>query len=388
MQVVLFTDADVFAGTECHMLDLALSLRNCGVEVRIACPCMSPLARKAEEAGLGVLAIAKRGLIDWTAIRTLRGGLRSGQIDIIHAHNGRTALSAALAVTLAGAGQCVMTQHFLSPGHTTRRGLQARISNFAHGWVNGRIGHFIAISQAVKKQMLERADAADADVTVVHNGIGLPDTKTLADAGEIRRELGVQAHNPLIVCAARLEPEKDVATLVDAMVDVAAAHPGSVCAIAGDGSQRQELEERARRESPAVRFLGFRQDVLSVINAADLFVLPSLAEPFGLVLLEAMALGKPVVATGVGGPREIVVQGKTGLLVTPGRPQELAEAINRLLADPQARRAMGEQGHQRFLCEFTAARMAEQTARVYENLLQSFHLHEPRPDPRGSAAIL
>src|SRR4051812_4058273 len=116
-KVLLFTDADVFAGTERHMLDLAQGLRDEGVKVTIACPKPAILADYAVAHGFPVLTIQKGGLIDWPAIRILRRLLKSGHIDVVHAHNGRTALSAALAVHLARQGRCVQTQHFLEPGH-------------------------------------------------------------------------------------------------------------------------------------------------------------------------------------------------------------------------------------------------------------------------------
>ena len=122
------------------------------------------------------------------------------------------------------------------------------------------------------------------------------------------------------------------------MPAVLAVSPGSVCVIAGEGSQRETLEVRIEtlglRES--VRLAGFCRDVLSLVNAADVFVLPSLAEPFGLVVIEAMSLAKPVVATRAGGPIEIIEHGLTGLLVPPANPAGLAEGINRLLLDEES----------------------------------------------------
>jgi glycosyltransferase involved in cell wall biosynthesis len=99
--------------------------------------------------------------------------------------------------------------------------------------------------------------------------------------------------------------------------------------------------------------------------AADLVVLPAKAEPFGLVLLEAMALGKAVIATDAGGPRDIVVDGETGRLVAPSDSAALAAAMHELLADPDRCRAMGDAGRRRFERQFTAARMASDTAAVY-----------------------
>lgn len=368
LRVVLFTDADVFAGTERHMLDLARGLRAEGADVSVACPMPSPLAEKAGAEGFKVVSIQKRGLVDWAAVRTLRGLLRSGQIEIVHAHNGRTALSSALAVTLEGRGAAVATQHFLEPNHVTQRGVKGLLPAAAHQWVSRQTSQFIAISQAVRREMERRGEAPGHKITVVPNGLVPPDPARLTPPAEVRAALGVPHDAPLLVCAARLEREKDVASLVSAMTHVRAVVPAAVCVVAGEGSERGALTQQIREAQveSQVRLLGFRTDALSLINACDLFVLPSLAEPFGLVLLEAMALGKSVVTTAVGGPLEIVADGETGLLIPPGQPEMLARAIVQLLSQPQTMRDMGEHGYHRFCEEFTATRMAQETMAVYQ----------------------
>ena len=111
--------------------------------------------------------------------------------------------------------------------------------------------------------------------------------------------------------------------------------------------------------------LGFRSDVSALMAACDIIVLPAPAEPFGLVLIEAMALGKPVIAAAAGGPLEIVADGETGLLFEPGNAESLSSAIRRLLADPDLRRRMGIAGRKRYAQKFTARRMAENMQKVY-----------------------
>ena len=372
-RVALFTDADVFAGTERHMLDLARGLRAQGADVSVACPTPAPLAEKAGAEGFRIVPVQKRGLVDRAAVETVRGLLRSGEIEIVHAHNGRTALTSALAVTLAGRGVLVATQHFLEPSHAAQTGLKGLLPGAAHRWVGRRAGRFIAISQAVRLEMERRGEAPGHKITVVPNGLVPPEASRLMPPAALRAALGIPLDAPLIACVARLEQEKDVASLVSAMAYVRAALPAAVCLVAGDGSQRAALEAQVRDASmePHVRLLGFREDALSLINACDLFVLPSLAEPFGLVLLEAMALGKPVVTTAVGGPLEIVLPEETGLLVPPGRPEMLAQAIVRMLSQPTAMETMGKRGHLRFFGEFMATRMAQDTLAVYQEALSS-----------------
>jgi len=389
MRVALLTDASVFAGTERHMLDLARGLQNAGATVRIGCPVPSALQEKAPLQGVEIVPIQKGGLIDQAAIRKLCELLKAGEIDVIHSHNGRMALSAAVAVRLAGRGACVATQHFLKPNRLSRHGVTAVLSRLAHRWVSGQTAHCIAISEAARADMLARKDAPARKITVIPNGIFDPRETSLAAPDAVRRKLGIDPDAPLIVCAARLEPEKDVSSLIAAMGKVRVAHPAVRCVVAGEGSREESLREQIRATGlkETVELLGFRTDALALIAAGDVFVLPSLAEPFGLVILEAMALGRPVVATRAGGPREIVIDGRTGLLTPPQDPEALAGAICGLLAQPDYRQELALAGRQRFLEQFTAQRMAAQTLEVYRLALSRVRHGESRGHRRFVGAI-
>jgi glycosyltransferase involved in cell wall biosynthesis len=371
MRVALFTDSDVFAGTERHMLDLALGLREAGVDVRVACPNPGVLAERAAGAGLPVVAIEKRGLLDFAAIRKLAAMFKDGTIDVVHSHNGRTALLAAMAVKFAGKGHAVATQHFLEPAHLSRRGAKAFLSQAVHRWLSRATDRFIAVSNGVKAVMLERKNQKEDKVSVVHNGMPLADPARLTPAEKIRAELGFDADTKLIVCVARLEREKDLDVLIAAMKDVAAADPKAVCIIAGEGSQRPALLEQiaALGLEKSVKLIGFRKDALAVVQAADVFVLPSAREPFGLVFIEAMSVKKPIVAARAGGPLEIVANGETGLLVEPNGAREMGRALITLLADQTLREKMGAAGHARFLEKFTVERMVFATQEVYKKAL-------------------
>ncbi|MGA3170979.1 MAG: glycosyltransferase family 4 protein [Chthoniobacteraceae bacterium] len=374
VRAALFTDADVFAGTERHMLDLARGLCSLNVTVSIACPKKAPLADLAREEKFEVIPIEKRGFLDWRAIAILRRELRAGKLNVIHAHNGRTALSAALAVRLAGRGSYVLTQHFLTPCRAGRRGLKAALSSAMHRWISRGAGHVIAISEASRRGIEERGESKK-NVTTVPNGISEADPGKLSSPAAVRAGPGIDPNCPLIVCAARLEEEKDVRTLIAAMPAVLASSPQAVCVIAGEGSEREALagQIRALGLGESVRLAGFCKDALSLINAADVFVLPSIAEPFGLVLVEAMSLGRPVIATRAGGPREIVEDGVTGLLVPPSDPVSLAGAISRLIRDEPLRTGMGARGRERFLQNYTLERMAASVLETYRKALTQGH---------------
>lgn len=371
LRVALFTDSDVFAGTERYMLDLGCALSELGVNAMIACPTPSLLAERAAAEGLTVIPVPKAGLINRPAIKKFAELFQSGQLDILHANNGRTSLASALAVRQARTGRFVATQHFLDPEHVSHTGLKAMIFHAAHRWVSRYMAHCIAISEAARAGVLRRGEAPEQKVTTILNGIRPLDPQKLSSPAQIRAELGIDHETPLIVCVARLEREKDVRSLIAAMTEVKAAFPDVRCVVAGQGAQQELLTAQIEQASlqGAIQLLGFRKDAQALIQAGDIFVLPSLAEPFGLVILEAMALGRPVIATDAGGPPEIVEEGVTGLLVPPSDPPALAAAIRRLLSDRKAAEAMGRGGQERFQARFTAARMAQDMLALYRRIL-------------------
>ncbi|NBB82813.1 MAG: glycosyltransferase [Alphaproteobacteria bacterium] len=391
---LLLTDSDVFAGTERHILDLARGLGAQDVAASVGCPADTPLARAARDHGIEHRPIEKRGAIDRAAVRQLTAYLRDHQIDLIHAHNGRSALHAAMAVRCAGRGKLVMTQHFIQPGRAGRRRVQRFVAQRMHRWMSRRLDHTIAISNAVRDAAIERGDCPPGRISVVHNGIADPAdpaAATLGAAGDVRRGLQVPPDAPLVVCAARLQPEKDLPTLIDAMKRTLGKVPDARCVIAGQGVERHDLEAHIQAAGlrNAVRLLGFREDVRRIIAAGDVLALPAKAEPFGLVLLEAMALGRPVLATRAGGPLDIVHDGETGLLVEPSNPAAMAEALVRLLNDKPLRARYGRAGRQRFEARFTADRMAARTAAVYDQApvaADPASAASPTPEPANPCA--
>ena len=367
MKIALLTDSDVFAGTERHMLDLAVELRALKAEPTLVCPSAGVLGKRGRSEGLPVLGLEKRGSIDPAMVGQLARLWRSGEFDVLHAHNGRMALHAALAKATTRRGALVATQHFLIPARAGRSGMAGLAGRAVHGVAERGIQRHIAISHAVGDAMLARHETTLAKLRVVHNGIRDPQRLPLMERKETRARLGIQNTTPLIVCLARLEPEKGLHTLIEAMALVARDLPDAVCVIAGSGSLEEKLRESLIRLhlTRSVRLLGFVDDPLSLLVAGDLFVLPSTAEPFGLSLVEAMALGLPVVSTCAGGPLEIVHEGVTGRLTPPGESQLLAGAMLAILADHDRRAAMGRAARTAFLERFTAGRMAREMLATY-----------------------
>ncbi len=368
MKIGLFTDCTNFAGTERHMLDLACALRAGGEEAEIICPPDAILAERAAREGVPVFALScagKLGLL--AALPKLRRAARAGRWEVLHTHNGRTTLLAALALRGGNGTTLVTTQHFVHPARTRRRGIVARISNEIHQAVGRHVDRIVAISEAVRAAAVAREAATARKIRVVLNGIRDPEADTLTDPEAVRRGLGVETGTPLVVCLSRLDAEKNLEVLIEAMRTVTAAIPQARCVIAGAGGEQANLQRRidAAGLAGTVRLLGFHADPLSLVRAGNVFVLPSALEPFGLSIVEAMALGVPVIAVRAGGPQEIVVEGVSGLLVPPGGAAEMATAITSGLRQPDLAARLGAGGRERFLHAFTAARMATEMRAVY-----------------------
>jgi glycosyltransferase involved in cell wall biosynthesis len=379
MRVALLTDADVFAGTERHILDLAVALKQLpdAPEVSITCPVPSPLADRAQNANIKTVAVAPSavGVLHWPTVRVLRRLLQSHRVEILHAHNGRMALHATLAALLARRGKVIVTQHFLAPSQATRTGLKSKIFGVVHKFVNARAAHFIAISRAVEAEMKARQDAPSEKIsTVLHalpDPLGAGSTPgLLRTRADVRKELQIENDVPLIVCASRLEREKGVTTLLAAMALLQNENIAARCIVAGEGEERGALETLIAQQNlqTTVQLLGFRSDVLSLLRAGDIFVLPSHAEGFGLAVLEAMALSRSTVVPSAGGPPEVIQSGVTGVLVPPADAQALAEALRELIENPVRREAMGIAGRKRYETHFQPQRMARSVREIYERV--------------------
>jgi glycosyltransferase involved in cell wall biosynthesis len=238
------------------------------------------------------------------------------------------------------------------------------------------LDRYIAVSDEVKNRLRDDLGVAASKLSVVHNGIRLDPFDEPFDA-EFRASLEQGAARPIVFTPARLHDQKGH----DYLLDAAASVPDAVFLLAGDGPARERLERKAHALGIAdrIRFLGHRQDVARLLIHCDLFVLPSLYEGLPLTALEAMAAGKPVIATKVGGTDEIVLNGVTGVLVPPANSEQLAAAINSLLSNPQRANRLAEAGRNRVRRMFSAEAMVRGVQNVYEELLQ--------PARSGSAGV-
>jgi glycosyltransferase involved in cell wall biosynthesis len=234
--------------------------------------------------------------------------------------------------------------------------------------VAAAVDRYIAVSHENAGQIRATFDLASDKLRVVHNAV---DVDLFASSRRsdpsLRAELAGTPDKPIVLTTARLTDQKGHRHLLEAAVQV----PEAVFVMAGHGPERDALESQAQRLgiSDRVKFLGFRGDIPDLLASCDVFVLPSLYEGLPLALLEAAAVGKPVVATTVGGVGEIVIHDETGLLVSPADPPALAAALRRLLADPDVARRLAAAASMHVRRTFSLEAMVKSVTAIYDQLL-------------------
>lgn len=298
-----------------------------------------------------------------TVARRLAALLRERSVGVVHAHCFFPTLWGLLAARLARV-PFVFTRHHSD--HHLRLG--KRWHTRVDGWSARRAARAIAVSEATRRIMVEEEGVPAARVAVVWNGQDPPRPPAAPEIEDARASLGLDGA-PVCLVVARLHEEKGHAVLWRALPDVLRDLPGLQVLCAGDGPHRGRIETEVRRLGlqGSVRFLGQRADVPALVALSSLVVLPSLAESFGLAALEAMSLGRPVVASRAGGLPEVVADGETGLLADVGDAAGLAHAMRTVLRDPARAAAMGEAGRRRASL-FTGERMVRGYEAVYAGL--------------------
>lgn len=246
-------------------------------------------------------------------------------------------------------------------------------------WAMGQSDAVVAISKFVAGSLVECGYSASRVHTVL-NAIDLPRWDPAIDPLPVRQALGIPAGAPVVMTAGRLFPAKGQHEVVRAVAAVRHEFPDIRLLVVGRDdlqvmrtSFTEELKALARELGLAdrVMFLGQRSDMPELMAACDVFALPSIEEPFGLVYAEAMAMKRPVLALANGGAPEVVDHGRSGLLSDTDDRRTLADHLAALLRDPALRTTMGEYGRQQVEARFTAQRMAADTGQLYASLISS-----------------
>lgn len=368
-EVVHVTTERGWRGGERQLLLLARELAHQGVRQRIAAPAGSAVERCARSRGLASVALAPRPSLHPVNLARLLRAVPPG--SVLHAH---TSPALGLAAVLR------RLRPEVAVVYTRRTGYPVRPS----GKYRRAADLYVAVSSAARARL-------EAAGTPVERLVVVPDA---VDPDHLRPELsaGLRAAldalgGPLVVSVGCLSPEKGHRTLLEAWPWVLRELPRARLAVAGDGPEWTALLDLVDRLGigGSVRLLGFVEPVGGLLSRAALLVMPSRAEGLGSAVLEAAWAGVPAVASAVGGLPEAVVDGVTGVLVPPGDPRRLAEAVVDLLRDPERRRRMGRAAAERVRRWHHPRVMAERYAVLYARAAgEPAVVHVAAPGARAS----
>ena len=239
--------------------------------------------------------------------------------------------------------------------------------------VGARLAHLtMAVCEAAAEAAIADDGARRERTAVAYNGVPRPRAVEDAELAAMRERLGIPEEAPVISVVARLRPEKGLDVLIDAFPQVNAqlSQPAHLV-VAGSGSAERDLRERAQAvDGGTIHFVGHQDDVAPWFSVGDVVAMPSRREALSFAGAEAMGCGRPLVASAVGGLKELVLDGETGVLVAPDDPVLLADALVGLLGSPDSRRQMGERARSRFLEHFTVEAMVDGWVRCYERALR------------------
>lgn len=360
MKILILNTSKKWAGTEAHSIVLATELIKKGHSVKMGCDPLGHIYKRAGMRGIPVFPV--RITNSAQRILALPDLLRHAKNkDVIISNCGSEILSTAL------------TSKFLKIKSIFIVHSLGRISFLKRLLLSRYIDKTVSVSLAVCKHLIENK-IPEKKIHLIHNGVEIDRFKPI-EAKDIKAEFGLRPDEYIIGTAARLTRSKGVFELIEAISILSKKRKNIRLIIAGDGPERNSLELFAKYlgVSERIIFAGLRNDIEKIYSAMDVFILPSINEPFGLAILEAMAVGKPVIATNTGGIPEIIRHEETGLLIEPRSPKAIAEAIDILIEKPEFSKKISQAGKDLLLTEFTSDSMAKK----YETLCLSLSSPEP-----------
>jgi len=299
---------------------------------------------------------------------------RSVDFDVIHVHDWLAAFSG-ISFKHYLKKPMVLTVHSTEIGRA--QGLRSPDSFSINGiewWATYEADRVIVCSQSMKNEIGGHFNLPLDKVDVIPNAIDPTKYQTSVERGSVRQRYGVGYGEKLILCVGRLVPQKGIEYFIRAIPSIAKRYPEAKFIIVGEGWSRDilEAEARASGQGRKIQFTGFASDkeVINLMTSADVLVVPSVYEPFGIVALEGMASGVPVVASQVGGLSEVIEHNRTGLFVYPRSPESIAWGIDRVLSDPDHAKWLTENAKEKLHKAYSWEAVAMKTVEVYRKVVE------------------
>jgi len=380
-------------GPALHVAYLSAGLADRGYDTTLVAGTLArgeeSMAHVAEERGVTVVVLPELSreiapLHDLRAARRLAGLIRQQRPHILHTHTAKAGAVGRLAALLARDARPPIIVHTFH-GHVLRGyfgPVRSRLFRLLERWLARAATALVAVSPEVRDDLVALGVAPREKFTVIRLGIEL-DRRVAAGEngrGETRRQLGVPSERFVVGWIGRMTAVKRTADVLLAFKGLSERGLDVCLCMVGDGPDRTHVEQQAHRLGIMQRclFLGYQEDVAPFYAAFDALLLPSGNEGTPVSAIEALAGGRPVVATRVGGVPDVVRDGEDGFLVEPGAVEALADRLARLATDPELRRRMGESGRRRVLERYSVRRLLDDVDRFYRELLAAKGLPPPR----------
>lgn len=370
MKILLYTDTPQTGGAELQIFLLAKFLDKKTFTPILVCSNYSQLDKwceNFEKEGIRVIRLQVKHKHNPQHLIQLRKIIKAENPDILHIHIWNPA-SCRYALTIKKI-PIIVTEHDPFKLNIFKTLIKKHLLKKVH--------KIIAISRHNKKILAQLYPQQKAKIAVIHNGIDTVwwQSQLLRFTDEERKKIKEEAfqakENTLIVITvAELHERKGQKYLLQAIPEIVKKFPNVKFIFIGGGPNRENLENLAKKLhiENHVEFLGKQKEIPKFLKSSDIFCLPSCREAFGLVNLEAMITGLPVIATRTGGIPEVIIDNKTGLLVESENSRELSRTLEKLIADPQLRNRLADAGQKRLLKNFTAIKMAQEYEKIYASI--------------------
>ena len=373
IRVLEMNDRSSLGGGQAALLALAAHLDSEQFEALIAARDGGPLAAEARRLGLRFLPVPFKKTFSPSLIQKIKRILAENEIDILHTHGGVAGLWGRWASVKKITPVVVHTLHGIHYLHYRNKALRY-LSILLERHLSRRTDAVVFVSEADLRDGGRYKLAPGMKRILIKNGIDRTRFQETDSFEKAKKDLKwrLKLNPPIVGTVARLHRQKGIIDLIRAAGQIHRSSAETKIVVVGGGPLEKTLRQEAKKLGFERFFimLGERTEARELLSLFDIFVLPSLWEGLPLVLLEAAAMGKPIVATGIDGVREVIRDGETGLLVPPANPGRLAEAILRLLQDKALARKLGENARATIPPSFTLSKMVEETEQLYLRLFQ------------------
>ncbi|MFX0135719.1 MAG: glycosyltransferase family 4 protein [Candidatus Hodarchaeota archaeon] len=352
-----------FGGLQRIVVDICTNIDKSIFDISVCC--LRDLGEFTEELKTNSIRVFKvppkaNSKTDYFSFLKLYKILRREFVDILHTHNTQPFVEGTIAGKIAGIPSIIHTDH-------ARQWPDKKRYMFAEWFLSHFVNKIVAVSENVKQDLITYEKINPQKITIILNGINGQNNNLKMGVIERKKALRIENYSPILGLGVRLTYQKGITYLLKAMPEIIKHFPRALLLIIGGGELRQNLEDEACSLGICrnVRFLGPRLDMKDIIQLLDIYVLPSLWEGLPLVVLEAMAAKKPIVATAVGGTPTAIIHGESGILVPAKEPTALTEAILNILKNSTLAKSLSKNAYRRFTEQFSVERMVSNYQSLY-----------------------